>query len=328
MDPVTTTLRWTHLTPDTVEEWATLTNLLAEVDGTEEFYDVEDLAEELEEHGFTSELDSWAVWDDDLLVAYGQLRVSLDNEGRARANLSGGVHPDHRGRAIGRRLMDEMEARATAKAADEYPGAPAVWRVSGGLEGASVRTLLAHRGYEVVRYFNMLSRPLPGDALAVDADATLVSPGPAHEEAARIAHNAAFADHWGAGPKTPERWHDFWTARSTRHELSTLALDADGHVLAYVFAGQWVPRELYVDLVGTIPDARGRGLAAAALARTIALGGASGEYDVIELDVDSDSPTGATRLYDRLGFTRKKTWATLQRDAAVQSADELAPNRP
>ena len=311
---------WNHLTPENVPQWTELTNLLAEVDGTDEFYDPEDLAEELTEHGFDPAFDSWAVFDGNTMVAYGQLRVgtNVDREGRLRANLDGGVHPEHRGRGIGRELMDRMEARATELAAERFPEAEAYWRASGGLEGASVRDLLAHRGYEVVRYFNLLGRRLPGPApTQQQVEATLVTPQPHHQEAVRLAHNAAFADHWGSSPSTPETWRDHWTARSNRMDLSTLAIDpADpDRVLAYVLAGQWVPRELYVNLVGTIPDARGRGLAAAALARTIALATEAGEYDVIELDVDSDSPTGATRLYDKLGFTLKKTLATMQRDA-------------
>ena len=38
---------------------------------------------------------------------------------------------------------------------------------------------------------------------------------------------------------------------------------------------------------------------------------------VIELDVDSDSPTGATRLYERLGFTVKHQTASMRRDLGV-----------
>lgn len=75
------------------------------------------------------------------------------------------------------------------------------------------------------------------------------------------------------------------------------------------------PQELYVDLVGTVPGARGRGLAAACLARTIRLAGEGGEFDEIELGVDSESPTGATRLYDRLGFTLDRTLAAMQKEA-------------
>jgi ribosomal protein S18 acetylase RimI-like enzyme len=94
-------------------------------------------------------------------------------------------------------------------------------------------------------------------------------------------------------------------------------LDASGRPLAYVLCGEWTPRELYVNLVGTVPEARGRGLARAALARTIDVAGASGDFDVVDLHVDSASPTGATRLYEAVGFTLKKTFATYQRDASA-----------
>lgn len=214
--------------------------------------------------------------------------------------------------------MDLMEARATELAAQRAPGVPAIWRASGGIEGASVRHLLAHRGYSVVRYFNELALRLPAAAeVTVPDGVRLVSPGPEHEEAARVAHNHAFADHWGSGPSNPEQWHDFWSGRSMRFDVSTLALDAAGVVLAYVLAGQWVERELWIDIVGTIPSARGRGLAGACLGRTVAVASASGNYDVVELQVDSESPTGAPRVYERLGFTTTKTFATMQRDAAA-----------
>ena len=100
-------LHWTHLDAGSVPAWAELTNHLAEVDGTEEFYDAEDLAEELGESGFTPERDSWAVWSGEVLIAYGQLRVGQqpNNEGVLRCQLDGGVRKDFRGRGIGRRLL-------------------------------------------------------------------------------------------------------------------------------------------------------------------------------------------------------------------------------
>jgi hypothetical protein len=54
-------------------------------------------------------------------------------------------------------------------------------------------------------------------------------------------------------------------------------------------------------------------VAAAALARTLGLAARSGRYDIIELDVDSDSPTGATRLYEKVGFTLKHQTASMRR---------------
>lgn len=312
-------LRWSHLTADTVEQWAELTNLLAKVDGTEEYYEVEDLREELTEFRFTPETDSWAVWAGDRMVGYGQLRVSsnLTHDGEVRCELGGGVHPEWRGRGIGRELVRLQEERGRVIAAERHAEAPVIFRANGELEGSDARRLFTHLGYAVVRYFNELVRPLPGDALSVPEveGVTLVTPADEHEEAVRLTHNAAFADHWGSAPWTVEGWHGYWTARSGRKQYSTLALGPDGEVLAYVLCSQWTPRELYVVSVGTMPQARGRGLAAASLARCLRLGGASGEFDSVELGVDSMSPTGATRLYERLGFTVARTNAAMQKDA-------------
>lgn len=305
--------RWTHLTAADVPAWAGLTNLLARVDGTEEFYEPEDLAEELAETGVDPAQDTWAVWAGDQLVAYGQVRVGLlpDHDGEARCWVSGGVHPDHRGRGIGRQLMDLMEERARAVAAQRLPGRHAYLRADGGREGASVRPLLEHRGYRVVRYFTHMVRDLPGEPLQVPApDGVTVRAATDADEAAVLrAHNAAFVDHWGSAETDPAVWHDRWSGRAARTALSTVAVDDDGAVLAYVLAAGFVPRELYVALVGTVPAARGRGLARACLARTIVAAGESGGYDLVDLEVDSDSPTGATRLYEALGFRPRFTTA-------------------
>lgn len=312
-----TAYRWSRLRPPDVAAWSELANTLAEVDQTEEFYSPEDLAEELGEHGVRPELDTWAAWEGERMAGFGQVRVAHqpDAEGRARVALGGGVHPEHRGQGLGRALMERSEARGAELASERHPGRAAYWRVDGGLEGASVRALLEHRGYAIARYFNQMTRPLPGPPLDVaEAVVELRTPEPAMEAALREAHNAAFADHWGSTPQTPQGWHDHWTVRSNRMAVSTIALDDDGSPLAYVLCGEWVPRELYVNLVGTVPQARGRGLARACLARTIALAGGSGHYDVVDLHVDSASPTGATRLYEAVGFTVKKTFATYQRD--------------
>ena len=50
--PGETAYRWAHLSGADVPAWADLVNHLARVDGTEEFYEQEDLAEELGRAGF------------------------------------------------------------------------------------------------------------------------------------------------------------------------------------------------------------------------------------------------------------------------------------
>src|SRR5699024_12857677 len=69
---------------------------------------------------------------------------------------------------------------------------------------------------------------------------------------------------------------------------------------------------LHIALVGTRPEARGRGLARAVIARTRAAAAEAG-YASAELEVDSESLTGATRLYDALGFARDAVYATYEK---------------
>lgn len=311
-------LTWTALTAETTPQWADLTNLLAKVDDTDEYYDAEDLAEELEEHGFDAAQDSWAVWDGEVMVAFGQLRVSLQltADGEARADLTGGVHPDWRGRGIGTALLARMEPRALAVARERHPGAPLLMRASGGKEGSDAWPLLTDAGYAPARWFTDMARPLPGPAVAAVPDPRIRPFGDDVSEATRLAHNEAFAGHWGSTARTREAWDEMVSARSFRAADSRVVVD-DGVVLAYVLCGQWVERELYISLVGTRPEARGQGLGRAALVTTVADAAASGRYDVVDLSVDSDNPTGAGGLYASAGFRPVRTVATFTKRVAT-----------
>ncbi|MDO5628870.1 MAG: GNAT family N-acetyltransferase [Mobilicoccus sp.] len=141
-------VRWDHLRTDDVDQWAELANLLARVDGTEEFYEAADLAEELDSTGFTPESDTWAVWHGEQLVAYAQVRVGdvLDDEGRVRVSHYGGVHPDWRGRGLGRELVARATERGVDVAGERHPEAPHFFRSGGELEGSDARRLLTRLG--------------------------------------------------------------------------------------------------------------------------------------------------------------------------------------
>jgi len=305
-------IRWSTLRDDDVTAWAELTNLLAKVDGTAEFYNAEDLAEELHEAGFDPALDSNAVWLDDKLVGYSQLRVGSGlSDGLARAQLSGGVHPDFRGHGIGGELMDRAEARAAVLTAERHPGVEAVIRVSGGIEGDPVRALLEHRGYAVVRHYHSMKRALPASEL-LPTDTPVTPYRDEFAEATRLAHNDAFSTHWGSAPKDEAEWQDAMGSRSFRPKTSFVALADDGSVDAYVLNYQWVDAELYVGQVGTRIAARGRGLARACLTASLIAAGEQA-YREVALDVDSANEQRAGRLYSSVGFEIDKTFASYQR---------------
>ncbi|UFU02676.1 GNAT family N-acetyltransferase [Ruania suaedae] len=310
------TLRWSTLDAGSVTAWSELTNLLARVDGTEEFYEPEDLAEELTEHGFTPAQDSLAVWDEDRLVGYAQVRAGLSlthAEGWARVSLGGGVHPDYRGRGIATEMFDRMEPRGITLARERHPGAPIQLRSGGGLESDPVRPLLAERGYEPVRYYMAMKRALPGPPLA-PVDERVETFTAEMLEATRLAHNDAFASHWGSGPLTEEAGAELVRGRAFRPEFSRVVVSG-GEVLAYAMTQQWVDRELYVALVGTRQSARGRGLARAVLNAALVAASESGRYDEAELEVDSINPQGAGALYASVGFEPARTTAVFARMA-------------
>ena len=299
---------WQPLSADTVTEWAELTNLLGEADGTEEFYDAEALAEELREPGVDPRLDTVGVWRDGVLAGFGQLRVSSGLfDGQVRAEIVGGVRPDQRRRGLGTEIMDRMEARALELAAQRHPGAPVMLRVSGGLEGASVRPMLEHRGYRIVRYHHEMTRPIPG--VVPPPPELPVRPYSAElEEAVRLAHNDAFSTHWGSIPADAAHWGDFVGSRTFRPDCSFVSLDSDGEVQAYVLVTQWVPGEAWVHLVGTRQRARGAGLARACLAASLRAMAEQG-YAKACLGVDSQNSSGAGALYASFGFQLDKVIA-------------------
>ncbi|MDN5822963.1 MAG: GNAT family N-acetyltransferase [Arthrobacter sp.] len=319
------TIRFSALSAVDLVAWSGLTNLLAQADETDEFYDAEDLAEELEEPGFDPGRDSIAVWDGEELVGFGQLRVAdVLFEGQAKATIDGGVHPDHRGRGIGRRIMDGLEARARELAAQRHPGAPVSVGLATGAEGSSSGRMAVSRGYAPVRYFTDMMIELPrrrGDTVEAppSTEGPLIEVYTAEmEEAVRRAHNDAFADHWGAVPKTRERWADQQSARSFRASLSPvvrtrdIGLDPVESVDGYALCGQWAEGEIHVSLLGTRSRARHQGLASALLDWIVTEAERDG-YRMVDLAVDSASPTGAGRVYERAGFTAVRTWTVHRR---------------
>lgn len=310
---------WGHLSVDTAHEWAELHNLLARVDDTDEFLEVEDLLEDVDSPSFDAEQDSWGMWSGEELVGIGRAIVpeALSHEGLARACVFGGIHPEYRGRGLGRALLAAQQSRGLALARERHPGQPITLYADGGVPGASVRPLLSRNGYEIARYFTHMVRPVAAGPVAPSASlpegVTLITPTPSMSERLRQLHNLAFEDHWGSGPRTEQAWKESQGSRAQRTQLSTVALDVAGEPLSYVWAAQWVKRELHIETVGTAPSARQRGLAGACLARTLDRAAQSGEYDVVDLGVDSASPTGATRLYEQLGFYVDRTFALYSR---------------
>ena len=111
--------------------------------------------------------------------------------------------------------------------------------------------------------------------------------------------SAAFADHHGDSVIERDRAEHMLVSDGIRHELTFVACDIDGPVGA-VFAHDR-PDHGFITSLGVLRRARGRGVGRALLLESLA-GFADTGTTLVSLDVDADSLTGATRLYEGVGM--------------------------
>jgi mycothiol synthase len=279
-----------------------LAELMAAVeaaDRTGEHYSTEDLAEELGWDMVDLDRGTLAIVDGSRVLAYGLIM----SPAAGRADLHGVVHPEARGRGLGRELMAWSLDRAA-----ELWGRPLELRtmVTDGNPGQE--RLLRRCGFADVRTFHDMECPLPHPTeVRVPAGLRLAPYDPDRDEELRQTRNIAFAEHWGSVERTPQQWQDLFVGtRVFRPKGTWLLLDAEDRVAAYLISHEHGdPDELHVPNVGTLPAWRGRGAAGALLAHTLNTAGELG-YRRVTLSVDSGNATGALGVYQRAGFTVRR----------------------
>lgn len=309
------------LTTADIPAWASLLNTCAVVDGTGEHYSHEDLEEEMGNPAIDIALDTVAAEIGGHLVGYGQL-IPRDTDGTVhKLTFDAMTLPDHRGQGVGTAVMGVLRQRAEAMHAVQFPGATRAWQASCRADHVEAQQLLRSFGFEPERWaFDMHA-----DLSAIDPEPVAAIAGleihpyepAAHDDALLEAHNEAFLDHPGFSPWSAGMWRQWVTgSRSFRPELTVVAIDPaePGVVQAYVQSAEYDGttdvtgrRELWVAKVGTRQAHRGKGVAGALLAHVLATAKAEG-YDDAGLDVDSENPTGALGVYERVGFGVTRRW--------------------
>lgn len=303
-------ISWRRATRDDAPEITALLEAMSRRDHPEWSESLDEVHEMLGRSWIELELDgAIARHPTDGVVAYGLVIDTPEPESVVRVILTGGVHPKHRGRGLGRALLTWQRARAEQRLSRSDSILPA-WLLAYAPEVAPEHgRLLERSGFEPARYFTSLVAVLAGADLERTApDGVRIEPlTPERAEQMRLARNSAFADHWGSQPTTAEAWSAMLALPSTRPELSRLAIVDDevvGFVLVEINEDDW-PRQgftgAYIGLVGTVRPWRGRGLASALLADAMRAARDAGLERAV-LDVDTENPTGALGVYERLGF--------------------------
>jgi mycothiol synthase len=226
-------------------------------------------------------------------------------------NVWGDVHPDVIGRGLGSALLELAETRASDL------GAAAI-RNDVFARDEAATALLESRGYGPVRRHYGMRVELGAEAPPEPewADGLTVAPfrdgdGPAFHQTL----TEAFNDEWGSAPMEYDEWRRA-RIEADDVDLGIWSLVRDGdEVVAVVrcdvfrYGGGWVAG------LGVREAWRRRGIGLALLQHTFRVFHARGERSV-GLGVDSENPTGATRLYERAGMHVEDETVTFEKSLA------------
>ena len=246
----------------------------------------------------TLERDAWVVELDGTIVGYASF------EARSGRLLGDGyVHPEHHRRGVGSAIVGLIEERACA----EEPSVPAGERVY--LQNGTLNTdectdrFYRERGYEPVRGFRGMQIDLEAEpeAPAVPEIEIRLYRHPDEARDLYDAHQDSFASHWEFRPTPWEEWRKRQDKTTFDPTLWWVAV-ADDEIAGISICEQKHEPDLgWVDVLGVRPAYRRRGIAEALLKTAFAEFWRRGERRV-GLGVDAESPTGATRVYERAGM--------------------------
>lgn len=306
---------WRPIDQEQVPEWAALLAAIEAVDREGLHLSADDLLEGFDDPNLDLAHGSVGVYDGDTMVGYCELMLRSFADPVHEMRQLGGVHPAYRGSGLGGRLLEWAEQAAVPLHEERYPGRPLSLSGDCLARNAAAVALYEARGHSQARWFHGMTRDLSAEFRDVPTPAGVEVAGFTAERShdAFLVRNDSFRDNWGSTPTTAESWAHFTGQRSFRPALSFLAY-AGQEPLGIIICQEYESRaavtgqrDCLIELVGTRPLARGRGIASALLLRALAEARMAG-FATASLVVDADSPTGAVGIYQRAGFTVQDTW--------------------
>ena len=229
--------------------------------------------------------------------------------------LDGAVHPAFRHQGIGRQLFRWQLDRARDWFLAFGDGPDVCHLAFSDASMSNKRSMFEHAGLRATRWLIDMVCTFPLTSRVAEFVVTPVL-GVRFEqfsdrwvEPTREAHNAAFADRWGARPVGPEDWIASLAVEHARPELSWVAIDELERVVGYALNSSASepggPSIGWTDRLGVRPEQRGRNIARVLLARSLDSFRRAGK-DAGGVGLDSVDG-GGTTLYRSLGYEATDT---------------------
>ncbi|MGB3904557.1 MAG: GNAT family N-acetyltransferase [Anaerolineae bacterium] len=298
-----------------------LINAADAVDQLDEGTDVADLRSLLYAPDSDAHGDALVVLDEDQRIV-GFARLELKNAPRqSRFYVHATVHPHWREKGVERLLLQRLwetaqERRRTLESKRVQ------FRTYCAAHQEDRITLFESFGLRPVRYSpHMVYHPLDNLPEPHVPPGIQVRPyvRGRDDRSALEALNEAFGDVMDYEPATLEELRHWMASSSFREELSPVALDGEvvvGLCLCTVSEGRirlLGRRDAYVDTLAVRPAYRRRGLGSALLLASLHAMKEAG-MESATLDTDTNNPTEAIQLYEKISFREAWRWVTYGRD--------------
>jgi mycothiol synthase len=281
-----------------------------------------ELKHEWQTSGFHLETDAFVVETaDGRIVGFEEFNNQHEH---VSLTTDGYVHPELKGMGIGTSLLRIIEERARRETALAQPGLRVFLRSTLDLKDQEGNDLHKNEGYHPMRYHWRMEVVLNGPPAELQwPEGIELRPFSKGEHDVQVwqAQNEAFRDHWGSHDVTLEEWkHSRFNDPEFDYTLWAVAWDGDE--VAGFSLNRYRMGIGWIRTLGVRRPWRKRGLGEALLLHSFSEFYKRGKK-TIGLGVDAQNPTGATRLYQKVGMVAASEFVTYEKELrAGRNMDE------
>jgi mycothiol synthase len=263
--------------------------------------------------------DAVIAWSGDEPVGFGHTWFVSNEEVRAFIR----VRPEWKGLGVSCLMLEALQKRASS--IWEQLGAndigPALTLTSWAADSAAAGVLTT-AGFSPVRHFLQMRIDLSEALVAASfwpEDVALREFRTGDDDLGVFdAFRQCFADHWGnADPDPAEWWRENRDDPASGFDPTLWFIAEANHEMCGFAIGREIEEEEHkvgwVSLVGVLPPWRGRGIGEALLRHSLCIFQDRG-LSKAALNVDVDNATGALRLYEKVGMTRRPAFTIWSKD--------------